>query len=329
MLWKILSALSAICLAVGLWFSYQNKNVLEEERRLKERSDQNVVAVKADQVKKTDAKAKRNKELDEYTKQRDDRRVEVAKVNSDIVDKQKETEILKKTLEEAQKQLALIKDQIAKAGDLKKLIAEVEDLSKQVKDSEAAIANQEQQKAIVEEKLAATNVHVKKLQEVDSRQRRGQIEPGQTARVTQTFQGFGFVVLNKGNASGFYANNMLEVKRGKTIVAKLRVREVEQNQSVADLVPGSLAKGESVQAGDLVVAAAREPEPAVPSAPPTAPATPPGTPPIKMADPLGGGVPAAPAVAPDPFAPLGGGAPAAGEAAEKPAAADPFAPAPQ
>jgi hypothetical protein len=313
MLWKILSALSAICLAVGVWFSYQNKSVLEEERRLKERSEQNLKAVRADQVKKTDAKGKRTKELEDYTKQRDDRRVEVAKVNSDIADKQKETEELKKTLEEAQKQLALIKEQIAKAGDLKKLIAEVEDLNRQIKESEAAIANQEQQKAIVEGKLAATNAQVKKLQEVDTRQRRGQIEPGLTARVSQTFQGYGFVVLNKGNSSGVYANNMLDVKRGKTVVAKLRVRDVEQTQSVADLVPGSLASGESIQPGDLVAPGA---PPAAPATTPHAPA--PTTPPAME----GGGAPAVPAVAPDPFAT------APGEPA-KPAAADPFAPAPQ
>ncbi len=319
MLWKILSALSAICLIVAAVSSYFNISRHEEERRLKERSDQYLKSVRADQVKKTDSKGKRTKELEEYTKQRDDRRVEVAKVNSDIADKQKETEGLKKTLDEAQKQLALIKEQIAKAGDLKKLIAEVEDLTRQIKESEAAIANQEQQKAIVEEKLAATNAQVKKLQEVDSRQRRGQIEPGLTARVSQTFQGYGFVVLNKGNSSGVYANNMLDVKRGKTVVAKLRVRDVEQTQAVADLVPGSLVSGESIQAGDLVVAAPQAPDPVVPGAPPATPLAPaPATPPAME----GGGASAAPGVAPDPFAPAPGGA-------EKPATADPFAPAPQ
>lgn len=316
MLWKILSALSAICLAVGLWFSYQNKHALEEERVLETRSDQNLKAVKADQVKKTDSKGKRNKELEEYTTQRNDTQVQVAKVNAEISEKQKATEALKKTLEESQKQLAQIKDQIEKAGDLKKLIAQVEELSRQIKESEASIANQQQQKAIVEEKLAVTSAQVKKLQEVDSRQRRSQIEPGLSARVIQTFQGYGFVILNKGNASGIYANNLMDVRRGKTFVAKLRVRDVEQSQSVADVVPGSLAKGESVMTGDLAVAAPRPPEPIVPITKPAAPAVPPagGAPaPIMPIDPSGGGAPPAPALLPqptaDPFAP----APAATE----------------
>lgn len=316
MLWKILSVLSAICLAVGLWFSYQNKHALEEERVLELRSDQNLKSVKADQVKKTDSKGKRNKELDEYTKQRNDTQVQVAKVNADISEKQKETEGLKKTLEESKKQLAMIKEQIDKAGDLKKLIAQVEELNRQIKESEASIANQQQQKAIVEEKLAVTSAQVKKLQEVDSRQRRSQIEPGLSARVIQTFQGYGFVILNKGNSSGIYANNLLDVRRGKTFVAKLRVRDVEQTQSVADVVPGSVAKGESVRTGDLAVAATRPPDPIVPVTKPAAPAVPPvgGAPaPVMPIDPSGGGTPPAPALLPqptaDPFAP----APPAGE----------------
>lgn len=312
MLWKILSALSAICLAVSLWFSYQNKHALEEERVLELRSDQNLKSVKADQVKKTDSKGKRNKELDEFTKQRNDTQVQVAKVNADISEKVKQTEDLKKTLDEKQKQLTMIKDQIEKAGDLKKLIAQVEELSRQIKESEASIANQQQQKAIVEEKLAVTSAQVKKLQEVDSRQRRSQIEPGLTARVIQTFQGYGFVILNKGNSSGIYANNLMDVRRGKTFVAKLRVRDVEQTQSVADVVPGSVAKGESVMTGDLAVAAPRPPDPNVPGTQPAAPAVPPV-----------GGAPQ-PAM---PFGPAGGSSPPAAALLPQPTA-DPFAPAP-
>lgn len=328
MLWKILSALSAICLAAGLWFSYQNKGGFDEERRLKERSDQNLKAVKADQIKMADSKIKRAKELDDYTKQRDDRRVEIAKVNSDITDKQKETEEQKKTNENQQKEIGAIKTQIEKAGDIKKFMAQVKELDQQLKESEAAIANREQQKAIIEEKLVTTSAQLKKLQEVDSRQRRGQIEPGLTARVTQTYQNFGFVVLNKGNSAGVYPNNMMEVKRGKNIIAKVRVRDVEMGQSVADVVPGSLARGESVQPGDLVVAAPRPPDPVVLPSTSPAPAAPPASPPPAIgADPLGGVTPP-PAATPDPAAPAGAGAAKEG-AAEKPVTADPFAPAPQ
>ena len=240
-------------------------------------------------------------------------------------------------------------EEILKAGDVKKLMAEVEDLTKQVKDSEAAIANQEQQLALSQEKITGVTGHIAKLKEVDSRQKRGQVEPSFSARVAQPYPEFGFVVINKGNLGGVFANAMLDVKRGKSIIARLKVRDVEQASSVADMIPGSLANGESIRAGDLVVAAPLPPPPVEPAAPVTPPAS--GTPATPTApgmaapaDPFGAppaGAPAAPAAgAPppasaDPFAPPAGGAmatppaggaPAAGDGtAQKPSTADPFA----
>ena len=207
-------------------------------------------------------------------------------------------------MEEAAKQLAAINDQIAKKGSIDKLMADVTDLTKQVKDTEATIANQEQQKALAEEKVKGVADEVKKLQDVDARSRRGQVEPGFTARVSQTYPDFGFVVLNKGNSGGMFANAVLDVKRGKSVVARVKVREVEPTGAIADLVPG-YGKGDTrIQPGDLVVPAPM-PAPA-PEAKPAAPGTP-----------APGGAPAAPGAAPS-------GAPAAAPGMTAPSMADPF-----
>ena len=84
---------------------------------------------------------------------------------------------------------------------------------------------------------------VKAAEEREVRGRKGIVEPDFTARVAQSFPNWGFVVLSKGNGGGVFANANLEVKRGKDVVAKLRVRNVEQNSAVADLIPGSVAEG--------------------------------------------------------------------------------------
>lgn len=346
MLWKILSGLSAVALAVGLWFSYQNQGLLKEELAQKNRADQNLKAVKQAQEEAVAVSARKKKELDDLTKQRDN--TEVAKVNAAIAEKQKEVDALKKTLAEAQKQLATMNAEITKAGDVIKLLAQVEDLKKQVKDSEAAIANQEQQLALSQEKVGKITAQIANVKEVDSRQKRGQVEPSFNARVAQPYPSYGFVVLNKGNLGGVFANAMLDVKRGKNVIARLKVRDVEQGMSVADLVPGSLASGEAIRSGDLVVAAPLPPpppEPAPTAVPPAAEGAAPAggmaPPAMGAADPFG--APAAPAPAAgtpppasaDPFAPPAGGAmaappagaaPAAGDGTpQKPSTADPFA----
>lgn len=342
MLWKTLSGLSALALAVGLWFSYQMRLALDEEHKMEARSKVHLSSTQAEYVKATDNKTAKDNELLDLTKQRDETKVAVAKVNTEIEQKIAETEVVKKSLEEVTKQLTQLKDQVAKAGDIKKLMADVEDLTKQRQAAEAAIANQQQQLALAEQKLTGVNGEVVRLQELDKRQRSGIVEPDFTARVSQVFLGYGFVILNKGNAGGLPVNALLDVKRGKDVVARLKVRDVEISMAVADLVPGSVATGAAVRAGDLVVPSSKiaennsaPPAVPVPAAPTAAPAVA-----DPFAAPAGGMAPAAPAAAPaatpppaavpDPFAapPAAAPAPAAGATPAAPKVVDPFAPAP-
>ena len=341
MLWKIFSGLCIVVLAGAAYFSYAGKNGLTEEKLLRDRSAKNLTEITKLQTVAADAKTKHGKELDELTKQRDEVKATVAKVNSEIEEKLKDNETQKKTLEEAQKSLAAINDQIKKVGSVKKLMVEVDDLTKQSKDSEASIANAQQQAALSDTKIRESQEHVKKLQEDYARQTRGQVAPNFTARVSESYPGFGFVVLSKGNSNGMFANALLDVKRGKNVVARVKVREVEPNGSIADLVPGS-NKGGDVRPGDMVVPAPlpTAPTPTVSPTPTTAPVTPGGpgapvtpTPPAapSMANPnMGGGADPFGAPATTPAAPgaASPAAPAPAAPAATPSAADPFAPTP-
>ncbi len=352
MLWKALSIFAALLLAGGAYFANINRGVHSQEKEMLERSKNNLKAVKAELDTIATAKTKATEELTKATASLETTKKEVEKFEAENGDELKAAEIQKKLNEERTKQLAQLEEQIRKAGDLKNLIAEVAKLNKEKDESAALVANKEQQRAFADEKVKQAQSDIVRMTEVQKRMRTGVIEPGFTARVLAPFNDFGYVVLNKGNVAGMIANATLHVKRGRNIVATLKVRDVEQSSSVADVVPGTLASGASIRAGDLVVAA---PAAATPPAPSTAPAadgtapapTPdagPGAPPAGMAPPsmdpfggapapapAGGTPPAAPAGA-DPFAPAPAPAPAgaapAPAAPAAPAGADPFAPAP-
>jgi hypothetical protein len=347
MLWKILSGLAAAALLGGVYFSYTNKSRMADELVRRDRSVKELQEIGKYQALASEAKTKRAKELDELTKTRDQVKSDVAKANSDIEAKQKENEALKAKLEEQQKALAAIQDQIKKVGSIPKLQQEVADLTKQAKDSEAAIANQEQQKALAEEQVHKYQNDIKHLQEVNAQQSRGQMASGFTARVSASYPAFGFVVLNKGNSTGMFANALLDVRRGKNTIARVKVREVEPTGAIADMLP--VKGGSTPQAGDIAVAAvvptntelkagaSQKPAPAA-TTPAPAPGAPAATPP---AAPAPGAAPAttpaaAPSMSADPFAPAPapGAAPAPAPGAPAPAApgapapstADPFAP---
>jgi cell shape-determining protein MreC len=74
-----------------------------------------------------------------------------------------------------------------------------------------------------------------------------------TGRVLAVNQAWNFVVLSLGNKSGIESNMEFLVKRGSTLIGKVRTTTVEPSTSIADIIPASLARGLSIQPGDDIV----------------------------------------------------------------------------
>ncbi len=183
---------------------------------------------------------------------------------------------------------------------------------------------------------------------------RGQFQ----STIKKAYNQWGFAIVNAGYDQGVVSRAQLDVYRRGQPICKLLVTGLEPGESAADIIPGSLAPGQTVQAGDTVVNSQRTVTPAVVPAAggEAAPAAGGGEAPAQPAadggagmgggaapdpfggggamnggggagaapDPFGGGAPAEkpadPGAAPDPF---GGGAPAE-KPADPGAAPDPF-----
>ncbi len=365
MVWKILSALSAVCLGTACYFAWANQKSLVEERKREAYYTANLGEVKAHKEQAEQAKKTREEQLAAANKELETTKTSVVDVAAKAQTKEQELAVVKTNLEQVTKVVNDLQKQIDDAGDIEALLAQIENIRKERLEAEGALANQNQALAAAQEKVKTLTDAAKAAEDREARGRRGIVDEDFTARVSQSFTDWGFVVLNKGNGGGVFANADLEVKRGKDTVAKLKVRDVEQNSSVADLIKGSLAEGERIRAGDLVVAAAEQSAktdtkaaPATTGAAATAapaadagaaaapamggdpfggaPAAPAGGAPAMNSDPFGGAPAApaggAPAMNSDPFGapatpPAGGATPPAG-GATPPSTADPFATAP-
>lgn len=351
MVWKLLSALSAVCLGTACYFAWANQKSLVEERKRDAYYTANLAEVKAHKTQAEEAKKTREEQKVVAEKELETTKTSVADTAAKAQAKEQELAVVKTNLEQVTKLVNDLQKQIDDAGDIEALLAQIANIKKERAEAEAALANQSQALAGAQERVKSLTEAAKSAEEREARGRKGIVDEDFTAKVAQSFTDWGFVVLNKGNGGGVFANADLEVKRGKEVVAKLKVRDVEQNSSVADLVKGSLAEGERIRAGDLVVAAAEQSaKTAAPKAPATggaaapaaagattqpaaapaamggdpfgAPAAAPAAAPAMGSDPFGapaappaGGAPAAPAMNSDPFgapaAPPAGGAPAA------------------
>ena len=348
MVWKILSALSAVCLGTACYFAWSNQKLLVEERKRETYTNANLIEIKAHIAKAQEAKTGYEAQLATATQELDTTKAAVTDYAAKVQTAEQELAVVKTNLEQTAKVVSQNQKQIEEAGDIKALIAQIESIKKERAEAESALANQTHRLVAAQERITSLTNAAKEAEEREANGRRGIVDTDFSAKVAHSYTDWGFVVLNKGNGGGVFANADLEVKRGKDVVAKLKVRDVEQNSSVAELVKGSLAEGEHIRSGDLVVAAAEQsaktkaPAGAAAAAP-GAPATPaPATPAAMGSDPFGAPAAPAPAMGSDPFgAPAAPAAPAMGAdpfgappatppagGATPPSTADPFGAAP-
>lgn len=336
MVWKILSSISAACLAGSAYFAWVNSQQVKTEKDLLARAEKNMQQLLDRKKEAEEVQERKAQQLAQLEKDRDDTKEEVVKATAEAQEKESALALAKSNLDQVMQQVTALETKIRDAGDIQALIDQIAALKKDEADAEGEVANKDQQLAQAKQRLESLRDQVRAYEQIEERIRRGIVEPDFTARVAGVFDKWGFVVLNKGNNGGVFANALLDVKRGQEVIAKLRVKNVEPATSVADVVSGSLAEGEFIRSGDLVVAApdqpavstgaksaasasAAEAAPAMPTEPPAAmPSSDPfgGDAPAMGSDPFGG---SAPAMGSDPF---GGSAPAMDGGA--PATSDPF-----
>ena len=79
------------------------------------------------------------------------------------------------------------------------------------------------------------------------------VRQGLSGKVVAFNSGWNFVVLNIGDKSGLKAGVQMVVLRGGNMVGKVKVTSVEPSTAIADVLPGTIARGDSVQPGDTVV----------------------------------------------------------------------------
>jgi hypothetical protein len=97
-----------------------------------------------------------------------------------------------------------------------------------------------------EDRLAGTKRQVDEYKQGYQRQ-------GLSGRILAVNPGWNFVVLSIGDRQGAKVGSTMLVMRGSDAIAKARITAVEPSSSIADVLPGSVRKGVTVQPGDTVI----------------------------------------------------------------------------
>ena len=212
----------------------------------------------------------------------------------------------------AAKDLDELEQKMKDLGGLPAMVAELKaqeakrvEYDKQIATAKSAIENALASKATLDKQIT-------ELKRIDLWQQTGTMAPTFRSRITAVNQDWGFVTIGAGNGSSVVRQAKLDVVRGNSIVGKVIVTNVASGSSAAEIVPGSVAPGDSILPGDQVKTGAAS----MPSNARLAPAPAPAAAP-KAGEPAAPAAPA-PEAAPaaDPFAP-----PAEAPAATPPAPA--------
>ena len=150
--------------------------------------------------------------------------------------------------EEMQDKLAEIEARGKKEVDTTSV---VDELKEKLAEAEERATEAEKELASVQSRLASAEGQKQILEEDAARRREKVGRPGVEGRVTAVNSNWNFAILNLGDRHGISSGTPLLVKRGDTLVARLKVSSVEPSSSVADIE--SASKDMAIEPGDTVI----------------------------------------------------------------------------
>ena len=256
-MWKPLSIISGLLLltAGALMYTQVRYPFLSERKQLEEASKNKQSAI-ANQAESRNARAQSDKDLEEAKAElaKNTRLKNEAQSKKDA--KVQEVTETQKQKDDAAKELAEIEEKLKGLGGLERLVAELKVLQAKQQMLTTSITNT---KGAIESSIAhkeATDKVIAGLKLKDLYQKTGTMVANFRSRVTEVSPELGFVVLADGNASNVTRGAKFDVRRGDSSICKIVVTHLEQNRSIAEVIPGTVAPGQSILPGDSVVVSA-------------------------------------------------------------------------
>ncbi len=255
---KILLIISALVIAATAYLGFATKQKVEAIQG--DLSDKKKIIISA-QAEATKAKAAAKKAEDDLVVAKAD----VELKDKEVAAKKGEIDSLGTKFKEASDNLAAKTEELEKIKGLvgtgdKGAGADIEQMKKDFEEMKTSKAKLESE--VAELRQVQDTLH-KQINDEKSKAVAAQTQvqaykgeytrPGVTGTVLAYNPGWNFVVLSIGDRQSLKAGKELVVTRGGQMIGKVRVTTVEPSTSIADIIPSTVAKGQSVQPGDSVV----------------------------------------------------------------------------
>jgi septal ring factor EnvC (AmiA/AmiB activator) len=257
---KILIIVSIVLAAASAGVGFVNRNQLLKTKDDLTASQQETATVqtslKGEREKLVDA----NKNISDLTAQKQSLDSDLTKQKSDLDAKTTQLTEAQSKLTKAEGDLAIANtDILTKAEKITQLEAQVASAATAVKtpdstdEDKARITELETLNTKLDEDNKNLEGKLVAVQKAAREKETKQVLTRLTGQVLAVNQAWNFVVLSLGNKSGIESNMEFLVKRGSTLIGKIRTTTVEPSTSIADIIPTSLSRGLSIQPGDDII----------------------------------------------------------------------------
>ncbi len=191
---------------------------------------------------------------DEWNKKKSENQALVDKEQETVSNLKTELETLTQNITNTNTSLQKIKDDLAAIGidDPAKVIQDRDSLKADIETLNGDIDEMKTLADAAAKKVAPKEQQLAKLQEAQELYKAQFATNSQEYRVTEVNPEWNIVIINAGESSTLSPDTVLLVRRNNKNIAKLQVASKEKNQTIANVVKGSLAKGNRIEPGDSV-----------------------------------------------------------------------------
>lgn len=252
---KILSIITVAIAAITAFLGYLNRETLVNTKSELVTAQTELSSTKNSLQQTTSKLAETEKSKSEAFAKNEEIQSQVSKLKAESEAKDSQVQELKSKLSSGETEIGELKSKVASITQenesLKQAAATAQPAVED--DTKARLAEQETLTKKLQEDLQTAESRIKSMQERLAEKSKVEKVRSLTGRILAVNEAWNFVVLNVGDKNGVASNTELLVKRGNTQIGRVRITSVEPASSIADIVPGSLVRGLSVQPGDYVI----------------------------------------------------------------------------
>jgi len=269
---KIFSILTIIIAGVAIYFGYdgnERAKTLQEiglkTHGILEDTKRELKRTKTEYDKLYDLLVKTEKELEETKTKLRDTEEKLASTEAKLATVTQERDAQKAALDDMRKKIAEAlgipaDENLEPAKAIEAIKEQIAAMTSKVKEQEAKIAELEKIKAENETVIAGLTADKKRNEEEIANKRDvirkysdDIMRKGIKGRVMAVNPGWGFCVLSTGDKQGAANGKVMIVARDGKAIGKVKITNVETNQSIADIQTNTFVRGQYVQPGDEVI----------------------------------------------------------------------------